>query len=366
MATTTRSDLLGPDGTPTRATLERYVRGELSASEEHSVERCMEADPLVRDAVDGLQLPGALIAMSTMKPPHWIGGPSVIWSRTLLALALIGAGWAATLLWTKETPSLLPVVVNAPLTDQPFRADSAIAVVKQELASAEALPVAAQIGHEPAQERPVVVRDTSSIAATIIHPVDPAAALSPETPPSAPPEVIGATPTPGSNRRLAFVHDLKLVDPSELYAHAPVINDPGGVPANFADSDQRTERTEPPRVMRYMDFMDEALGRFNANDHSGCLRDLLFLLSQYPKDINARFYAGLCCYNLGLNDRAMSYLGAVVSDPVDTFREEADWYLALAQERAQGPDAVRGAFERIATAKGFYAAKARLKLNVVK
>ncbi len=362
MATPTRSDLLGPDGTPTRATLERYVRGELSASEKHSVERCMEADPLVRDAVDGLQLPGSLIAMSTMKPPHGIGGPSVIWSRTLLALALIGAGWAATLLWTKETPSLLPVVVNAPLTDQPFRADSAIAVVKQELASAEALPVAAQIGHEPAHQRPVVERDTSSIEPTVIPTVAPV----PEVTSPTSPEVVRTAPTPGSNRRLAFVHDLKLVDPSELYAHAPVINDPGGVPANFADSDQRTERTEPPRVMRYMDFMDEALGRFNANDHSGCLRDLLFLLSQYPKDINARFYAGLCCYNLGLNDRAMSYLGAVVSDPVDTFREEADWYLALAQERAQGPEAARGAFERIATAGGFYSAKARLKLTVAK
>ena len=69
---------------------------------------------------------------------------------------------------------------------------------------------------------------------------------------------------------------------------------------------------------------------------------------------------------LGLNDRAMSYLGAVVSDPVDTFREEADWYLALAQERAQGPEAARGAFERIATAEGFYSAKARLKLTVAK
>lgn len=366
MATRTYTDLLGPEGTPTRATLELYVRGELSASERHAVERCMEADPLVRDAVEGLQLPGALSAMSTMKPPPGTGGPSVIWSRTLLALALIGAGWAATLLWTKETPAPLPVVVQIALTDQPFRADSAIAVVKQELAAAEALPVAAQIGHEPAHQRPVVVRDTSSIAATIIPPVDPAAALSPETQPSASPEIVRTAPTPGSNRQLAFVHDLKLVDPSELYAHVPVINDPGGVPASFADADQRTERTEPPRVMRYMDFMEEALGRFDANDHRGCLRELLFLLSQYPKDINARFYAGLCCYNLGLNDRAMSYLGAVVNDPVDTFREEADWYLALAQERAHGPGTARGAFERIASAKGFYAAKAELKLAALK
>ncbi|MCC7501238.1 MAG: hypothetical protein IT229_01830 [Flavobacteriales bacterium] len=366
MPTRTHIDLLGPEGTPTRATLERYVRGELSASERHAVERCMEADPLVRDAVEGLQLPGALSAMTTMKPPPGTGGPSVIWSRTLLALALIGAGWAATLLWTNETPAPLPVAVQVPLTDRPFRADSAIAVVKQELSVAEPLPVAAQIGHEPAFQRPVVVRDTNSIAATIIHPVDPAEALVPEIPPSTSPESIRPSPTPRSNRRLAFVYDLKLVDPSELYAQAPLINDPGGVPASYADADQRTKNSDPPRVMHYMDFMEDALGRFHVNDHQGCLRDLLFLLGQYPKDINARFYAGLCCYNLGLNDRAMSYLGAVMSDPVDTFREEADWYLALAQERAQGPDAARSAFERISSAEGFYATKAQQKLSTRK
>ena len=364
MATRTHTDLIGPDGTPTRAALEQYVRGELGASERHTVERCIEADPFVRDAVEGLQLPGALTAFNAMRPPGASGGTSVLGSRILIAVALIGAGWAATLLWTEEPPAPFPATVQVQLTDQPFRADSAIAVVKQELSAAQPLPAASHIGHEPANERPIVVRDTSTIAATIIHPADPGTALTPVVPAPASPEVVRVATVRKADRQLAFVHDLKLVDPSELYAQAPVINDAGGVPANFADADQRNERSKPPRVIRYMDFMEDALGRFEANDHQGCLRDLLFLLGQYPKDINARFYGGLCCYNLGLNDRAMSYLEAVVSDPVDTFREEADWYLALAQERSKGPEAARGVFERIAAAKGFYAAKARLKLIV--
>jgi hypothetical protein len=99
------------------------------------------------------------------------------------------------------------------------------------------------------------------------------------------------------------------------------------------------------------------------DDHRGCLEDLLFLLAQYPRDLNARFYAGLCCYNLGLADRAAAYMQAVLDDPMDTFHEEAAWYLALSIERAQGMENARAHFQHVAAGGGFYAAQARDRLD---
>ena len=246
------------------------------------------------------------------------------------------------------------MAVTAP--ERPYRADSAIAVVEQELAAADPLPAPQQIGHAPTPPIPVI-RDT-----VIAEP----AALLPDTAPPlhTPPPPAASSPSarataPRSDRRLAYVHDLKLIDPKELYDRGPVISELGGVPAGFADEREQQDRSEPPRTMRYLDFMEEALGKFTRNDHRGCLQDLLFLMGQYPRDINARFYAGLCCYNLGLNDRARGYLQAVVDDPMDTFHEEAAWYLALTVERGEGVDAARALFQRIAEGDGFYAAQAR-------
>ena len=107
--------------------------------------------------------------------------------------------------------------------------------------------------------------------------------------------------------------------------------------------------------------MDEALGRFAENDHKGCLDDLRFLLAQYPDDVNALFYGGLCAYNLGMYDRARALLHRAATHPVDVFNEEAAWYHALTLERL-GADGALDAFVRISANEGFYAEQARQHL----
>ena len=74
--------------------------------------------------------------------------------------------------------------------------------------------------------------------------------------------------------------------------------------------------------------------------------------------MNALFYAGLCCYNLGLNDRAERLLDRAAKHTYQVFNEEADWYHALALDRLGRKDEARSAMVRIMQAKGFYAAHA--------
>ncbi|MBL8003239.1 MAG: hypothetical protein JNL05_14900 [Flavobacteriales bacterium] len=347
------------DAPVTRADLERYLRGGLGDRERHHIERQLERDPLLREALEGLAVPGALGGLAALDQARPVAPGPVM--PMLLTGALIVVGLVAVVLYVKEDPHAAPaprpLAVSAP--EQPYRADSAIAVVEQELAVTDPLPAPQQIGHTPTTQPPPV-RDTVIAEPATLVP-DSAPSLRSTPAPAAVGPSAKATP-PRSDRRLAYVHDLKLIDPRELYERGPLIGELGGVPAGFADEREQQDRTEAPRTMRYLDFMDEALGKFARNDHRGCLQDLLFLMGQYPRDINARFYAGLCCYNLGLNERARGYLQAVVDDPMDTFHEEAAWYLALSVERGEGADAARPLFQRIADGGGFHAAQAHAHL----
>ena len=117
-------------------------------------------------------------------------------------------------------------------------------------------------------------------------------------------------------------------------------------------------------MLHYNAFMDDALDKFVRNDHKGCLEELRFLLNQYPDDVNALFYAGLCSYNLGLNVRAKDFLHRAATHPVDVFDEEAQWYYALTLERIGDRDAAQDAFDRISQQGGFYAPRAAEKVSV--
>jgi hypothetical protein len=355
-------DPFTPPGPVDRALLEAYVRGTLDARARHRVELAMQDDPLVREAVEGLLMPGAVEGLQRLpaRPPGAAPSMAMRWTAGVLAVAALTAG----LLLVREDPRPTPPVTALPaVPDRPYRADSAIAAVAAELQRAEPPPHAEHIGHARSLDPPVAAPPPPSD--TITTPVLPirrdTMVVIPAPEPAAP--APAAERRPRSDRKLAYVHDLELVDPSELYPRSPLMTDLSGVPAGYADAEDRQRRTEPPRTMRYLDLMDQALGKFVRDDHRGCLEDLLFLLAQYPKDVNARFYAGLCCYNLGLSDRAAAYMQAVLDDPIDTFHEEAAWYLALSMERAQGMDQARPCFQRVADGGGFYAAQARARLH---
>ena len=52
-----------------------------------------------------------------------------------------------------------------------------------------------------------------------------------------------------------FLHDLKLVDPKELYSTSPLLNaEADHVPASYADGSQKAASTKDERRMRYTPF----------------------------------------------------------------------------------------------------------------
>lgn len=343
----------------TREELLAYAEGRLPPERMHEVEAALEADALAREAAEGLRLPGAaqgLAALDALRPKGakrarrwWWGGAAV---------AIIAVAW---LLWPRAEEKAVTVAV-APVPEAMPAEQLSVA----EIEAASEQPESLRIGHEePALHRQAAPAKPTMDAAA---PVDRDAGVEPLAPRGGPvrPEASPAKPLvvrkAKSSRQLVFLHDLKLVHPRELCSADPVLAlADAGVSARYADAATQQHAGGEARLMPYLDFMDGALQRFARNDHKGCLDDLRFVLGQYPDDVNALFYAGLCCHNLGLHARARALLQRAAVHPVDVFDEEAAWYHALTLEKLGEREAAREAFGRIAAGGGFYAEQAARK-----
>lgn len=348
---------------PDKAELLAYLEGRLSPERAHAVERSMEEDPFLREAMEGLSAPGATSALAGLDhqgPSAERSGGKHTWffigavagaaimAVTWLALPQQEMGEAHSLAGTELPP-------REALPDQLHH--DAIRMDPAEVSTAVEQPEKLRIGHRAAerpQPKEIVVRELGPA------PLDP---LRPELTANAP-----NSAKPGraarSSRMLLFPHDLKLVHPEELYPYEPgVLTGMHGVPAAYPDRRTEQSSSEKQRSMAYTVYMDMALGQFSDADHRACLKSLNFLLEQYPNDVNALFYAGLCSHNLGLYERARQFLHRAATHQVDSFYEEATWYHALTLERLGEQEAAQEAFARIAAEHGFYAARAAERIR---
>lgn len=348
-----------PHTTPDRDTLTAYLRGSLPPGDQHRVEAALEADPLLREAAEGLAGPGALDALATLDKAHPGPGLSIRPGLGGLVLLLVVAG-AAIVLYRPST--------DAPVADaSTVQQDTIAAVVTGaaempttlEIESSVEQPESLRIGHAAMDRHTYAARNEQRIERT-----PPPERIGTTTPPIA--AKGPATRTPKRARgswQLHYLHDLKLVHPSEIHPARVGGTVVVHTAARFRDRAEQGSAQEQERTMAYLPFMDEALARFARGDHKGSLEELRFLLGQYPDDVNALFYAGLCAYNLALYPHAERLLHRAAAHPVDVFAEEALWYHALTLERMGRTVEARATLRRIAAEGGFYSTPATERMR---
>jgi hypothetical protein len=352
-----------PRGTLSRERLERYVRGELSPAERHEVELHMEVDPLLREAVDGLRMPGALTGLDgleKMRPAALRSGGRTWLIAGVTLVALVIAFWST---YRSEPPVPAPQAVpSAEHVVVPVTPEQQAAFT-EELIQATALPESLRSAYRGVDHF-VQLPDT----ADAIVRTDPPAHVDalPVEPVIAPPiDVVNpqGVPAPKPSRQLMFFFDLKLVHPKELYPVDPVLElADGSVDARYSDAQAKTNAGPLDNAVPYDRFFKIAMGKFSRGDRQGCLEDMFVVLEDHPEDVNALFYAGLCCYDLGMFPRAASLLDRARQHEVDTFIEEAEWYHALAEERVEGRGDALPLFNAVVERSGFYAERARAHL----
>lgn len=350
-------DPFTPHGHVDREQLERYVQGLLSPAECHAVELHLERDPLLRDAAEGLRMPGAVEAFHQLPGPAtgtgtgpWVAG---VLSVGIVLGIILHALWPSPPADGTSPPGPQGAMTHA-LT--PAAIESTLQVVHLELAAVPAPPAQPEerpLPQENFRREPAVPGNAERESPERME-------VQPVQIDRGPGQPAALRPARGTrpSRHLVFLHGLKVVHPSELARAGLGVQ---GSPGRSADAEQaRRDQVPPGPVTRpYLDLMDEALGAFARNAYRPALDELYFLLGQNPEDVNAQFYAGLACYRLGLDPRAARLFRAAARNPVDSFHEEAEWYGALAMERMEGRAAARPALERIAQGGGFYAARAQ-------
>jgi hypothetical protein len=347
------NDPFSPERQVDRERLLRYLGGELTPEEEHDVELHLERDPLLREALEGLHLPGATAGLNGMQRP----AQQAWWRWGVLAVALLAGG--LLLVPRNQAPTSIPgPSTSDPKPEEhglPAAVESTLQVVDAELASLMDSVPAVPPRSEERFQRPIAPEASTERTSITRLSTQPTSLERPHAPAE-----LKTTRTTRQSRQLVFLYGLKLVHPAELKGEGPVRLPSPGLPANA-----ESPRNAAPEgnLQPYLDFMDAPMKALSQGADRAALDDLYFLLDQYPDDVNAQFYAGLACYRSGLFPRAQKLFHEAATNGVDSFDEEAAWYMALCTEQIEGSKAAAPAFTRIARAGGFYAGQAERKLH---
>lgn len=134
-----------------------------------------------------------------------------------------------------------------------------------------------------------------------------------------------------------------------------------GLPARYELA--QPDSSSPVSALTYMDFLDKAAKALNEENFSAATVYFKNILSVYPKDQNALFYSGYCMFRLQNFQESERFLKKCYTGIYGNFDEESLWFLALGAERQQQYALAQQRYEKLFANNGFYAEKARQKLE---
>jgi TolA-binding protein len=187
-----------------------------------------------------------------------------------------------------------------------------------------------------------------------------------------PPHEIENDPTPLIIRdhKLAkeiYLHDLKLID-YRKYRSKPVVKTRQmiltGLPANMEDQDSDTLDPMWRDVdVPYIEYLDKSIKIFERSRYKRALTRFETILETYPKDANANFYSGVCLFNLGEYDKAITRFNSCLNGKFSNFDEEALWMNAESFDLSGNKSEARTLYKKIVEQKGYYADQAARRLK---
>jgi TolA-binding protein len=137
-----------------------------------------------------------------------------------------------------------------------------------------------------------------------------------------------------------------------------------GTPANIGDEQFIQEDPVKKTVqIPYMDYLSKTLALINKGKWKQALTRLQEITNNYPEDLNARFYAGWCQYNLQDYQSASTSFSACLQLEFSNFNEEALWYLALSKKANNEHDNAKALFIQIKDYHGYYSKAAERELK---
>lgn len=142
----------------------------------------------------------------------------------------------------------------------------------------------------------------------------------------------------------------------------------GGVQARYRNKSaeqqatQEAEKAGEVKTVTYESVLDQALLDFDQKRYAASYEGWKLILQNYPDNVNAQFYGGLCMLYLNKPKEALELLQDAEDNDVQLFIEETLWNEALAYEKLGEDKKAQKMFQQVVDMKGFYESKARKKL----
>jgi len=372
--------------------MQAYLSGKLSPSEMHKVELKLESNEMNAEALEGFrENPDAFEGLESINKKFnsklktqksWTS------SHTLIAAGIAGifvvsggyflnqkAGLGNKSLITEETSKR-----EAPYPDQVhFIISEPIIIteeIEKEVEEAEELPQNQQLTAEYVEmNQPLTVEagadisddELDSLVQAIIVP-EPLSPIITEMP-----DEIESKKVVRSNIKVLYMHNFLVVDYSELYSEGiqtQIIQHDihNGTPVWLENRDDQVNHVNADPIIQvvkvdYLNFVKEAQLKFKHNQYKRALKDYHNILKQYPQDVNAMFYGGLCYYNLNKPERALLYFENLIHNSVNSFRQEGQFYKALSLIALNKHGQGNGMLLKISEERGYYSLQAEDILN---
>jgi len=160
-----------------------------------------------------------------------------------------------------------------------------------------------------------------------------------------------------------YLSNLKLLD-YRAYRSRPKITTKQmiltGTPANIGETTSTEEVPEWKDVeVPYIDYLEKTMEIFSKGQNKKALTRFVVILEEYPDDLNANFYAGLCYYNLKEFSNAQKVFAKCLDSKYLNFTEEAEWYLAKSLLADGKKSEALTIFTKISNANGYYSTQAK-------
>jgi hypothetical protein len=356
--------------------LQDYVQNKLSASDRMRVKRLLSESELAATAAAGFAaVPDAFQDIAALQAEiaarSGMSGGSAPASKSWMNWLAGGAGVAAVVVlafafWpADENPKTTPPLVAAkPATSAPAETPQEILLnpATDHFVNPESNPVVAVAPVSTAGNTPQPAETQTIPAPPDIQP--PAPPVLQPTPPAVIPEEKPVEPE--YNFPIRYILDLKVSDYERLYSR-PLKTQKLRMTGTPANEDER--RTGSGQEVEFVVMADqvlrEGLDAFRAQRYGRCISKFEVLLKNSPDDVNARFYMAVSYVKLEMHSKALPLLDAVIESENNAFREEAEWYKALALIGSGDKDEAKDLLKKISDDNTFYSKQAAEKLKTL-
>jgi tetratricopeptide (TPR) repeat protein len=166
-----------------------------------------------------------------------------------------------------------------------------------------------------------------------------------------------------------YIYDLRISNYNELYFHGPDHNSDLFKRHTPVSKENQSSELNDNEMIQYVPadrILKEGLAFFSKKNYEKAIENFCELLEYNPDDVNAQFYSAVAWYNLNKSIKAIPLFHKVYDNRNNSFKPEAQWYLALSNLKASNFGEAMLILEQIVAENGFYSKRAAEKLKKLK